>query len=238
MTVIRTFVSAAGGVGKTTILLNLAVCLARMKQKVLCLDADPGRGLLSAAGIPEESLAGSGAGGLRTTVADLSFGVIGKGRSAVLDFSTSGEPPDWVLIDAGPWLPSPELLAPGSALVVCTDASGAALARLAPFLEALTRLWRETGAPVTLDRILFSRVDVLSRVQSENARQAVRELGADALWETLVRHDYGFETHLAAGGPFIAPPGSSLGRQSARLAIEWMQQQLERSGQEHVLSLV
>ncbi len=212
MTQVLIFVSAAGGVGKTTTLLNTARHLARMGQRVLCVDADPMRGLARAAGIsPREAAAG-----IRLPVADTGLQVEAGEPSAVdgVDF-------DWVLVDAPPRWPitgaRPML---DARLVLCTDASELSLALFGDFLEELAML-RERHPGFSLHRVLLTRVDAASPVQWEHAA-SLRGLGPGRVQETVVWQDAAFAA--AARLPLFAAPGTLLYRQSARLALEWLEE--------------
>lgn len=211
MTQVRMFVSAAGGVGKTAALLNTARHLARMGQRVLCVDADPMRGLVRAAGLHPRD-AGEG---IRLPVEESSLWVEAGEPSAV-----DGADFDWVLVDAPPRWPIGARRMPEACLVLCTDASELSLALFGDFLEELDAL-RERHPGFSLHRVLLTRVDAASPVQWDFAA-SLRGLGPGRVQETVIWQDAAFTA--AARLPLFAAPGTLLYRQTARLALEWLEE--------------
>ncbi|PKN27161.1 MAG: hypothetical protein CVU65_03430 [Deltaproteobacteria bacterium HGW-Deltaproteobacteria-22] len=223
MTQIRTFFSAVPGVGKTTTVLHLAVALVRMGQRVLCVDADPARGLFRIAGLTSPANQDP----LRvdsTTLPGLSFRAQGPALSHVpiSASDSSGPAEDWILIDTVGRLPPRWTLPPGARVVVCTDASEEAPEQVERLLVDLLHM--RNGHPLfTLDRLLFSRLDWISRAQFENSHTWRKALGPMGLWRTQIRQDRTYTMRSLLQKARIAAPDSPLGDDSTRLALEWLQ---------------
>ncbi len=218
MTQIRTFASPVNGVGKTVTLLNTAIALARMGQRVHCVDTDPGHGLFAAGGLPVPDgqtpvLVAS------TRIPGLSFFAPAH-RQMPADLSKHPDvpKPDWVLVDTAVRLPATWMLPENSRMVACTDASGEVLELMAPWLEDLATLRRKHPA-FSLDRILFTRMNWTRLPDIDHLRTWRRELGEE-LWHTQIPQDRSLA--FSPGSLCLAAPDSRLGTACTLLALEWL----------------
>ncbi len=235
MTQLRTFLSTAPGVGKTTAVLHLGVALVRLGRRVTCVDADPARGLLRACGLDPAGPASV----VSTTLPGLTVLAPAPGTPWTLPEPLAGErpPPDWLLIDAAPGAPPAWTLGPRTRAVVCTDAAGEEPAHVAALLDDLERL-RERNPGFVLDRVLFTRLDRGSRERWEAYLAWEAALAPDGAWRTPLRLDRAFTLSTFAQRARLADPASRLGQDAARLAVEWLSSpEAQEEGFTHVDAL-
>lgn len=218
--------SKKGGVGKTTLALNLGLALARRGWRTLVADADP----LGCVGLSVDRLNGSG-GGLLAFPADGEepAGAIRETRVSTLQLLPAGAVPetgagegaeeaaagrlgealrsleadrDLVVVDTASGLGALGRAAVAAAdrVLVPIQAEPLALRTTHPVLETLGDL-RSRGSSVGLAGFVLSMVDTRDEVCLQVAQEAWSTLPSDLVLEAFVPRDPAFLRASAAGVP-------------------------------------
>jgi chromosome partitioning protein len=215
--------SQKGGVGKTTLALNLAYSLARGGWRVLLADCDPHgsvglsirRGSSSTPGLAELAVKAVSVSPLATRVAGLSLLLAGDsdllGTEAMR--ARLSDPELWrlllatascdvLIIDTPSGLYGPTMAAAAVAdhLLVPLQAEPLALRTTTQVLDAVARL-RDSGARVTLSGFVLSMLESRNQVSLSVAQESWRTFPIDLVWRTTLPRDPAVLQASAQGVP-------------------------------------
>jgi chromosome partitioning protein len=203
--------SQKGGVGKTTLALNLAYSLARSGWRVLLADGDPHgsvglsirRGSSTGPGLAELAGGAIPIAPLATRVPGLSL--LLAGDSEILGSEAArarlADPELWrwllattsydlLIVDTPSGLYGPTLAAAAVAdhLLVPLQAEPLALRTTTQILDAVARL-RDAGAQVTLSGFVLSMLESRNEVSLSVAQESWRTFPNELIWRTTLPRD-------------------------------------------------
>jgi chromosome partitioning protein len=215
--------SQKGGVGKTTLALNLAYSLAKSGWRVLLADCDPNGSV--GLSIRRRSQSGPGLAELATrmvAVAPIATRVSGLSILLAGDAETLGseamrarlaDPELWrllvatascdlLIVDTPSGLYGPTLAAATVAdhLLVPLQAEPLALRTTTQVLDAVARL-RDAGARLTLSGFVLSMLESRNQVSLSVAQESWRTFPVDLVWRTTLPRDPSVLQASAQGVP-------------------------------------
>lgn len=248
-----TIASQKGGVGKTTVALNLGYCLGRMAGGTLLIDLDPQGGLALASNLrnrtrlglfdiikkraaPEEALA---------EAADGSVTVLGLGEmapseithfeewawdgtlgQAVADVSSRFH---YILIDAPAGIGGPvhAALSVSQGVVMVCDCSALTLKSVPAFLGVVRHISEKFNPSLRLEGVLISLFDSANPAETAILEQVREIFPPGSLFNTIIPCDPAFEAaSLDAVPAVLADPSSNLKRVFLDLAVELREREL------------
>lgn len=252
---IVTIASQKGGVGKTTVSLNLGYSLGRFGGSTLVLDLDPQNGLGVASNLRNHTRLGfidylrqrCAADQVLAEARDGSMTVVGMGDVAPEDIRAL-ETLGWdgslgkalrelgrnfhhVLIDAPAGIGSlvNAALRASDGVIVVVNCCPLALQSLSSFLRLIQHIGETSKTGLSLDGVLISMVDRSIAAQDKVYGELMAQLPPEAVFQTIIPYDAKFQgACLEAAPAAMLPGGEEIARTFLDLTIELRQRELAR----------
>jgi len=253
--------SQKGGVGKTTLALNLAYSLARGGWRVLLADCDPHgsiglsvrRSSSNGPGLAELATRAVAVAPMATRVPGLSLLLAGDVESLGSEAMRArlSDPEIWrlllatancdlLIVDTPSGFYGPTLAAASIAdhLLVPLQAEPLALRTTTQVLDAVARL-RDIGAHVTLSGFVLSMLESRNQVSLSVAQESWRTFPADLIWRTTLPRDSAVLQASAQGVPLglLARRPPPMAKIFEQLAAEAEERLGLVTGEQHVESI-
>lgn len=256
MSRIVTVASQKGGVGKTTVALNLGYSIGRLGIRTLVVDLDPQNGLSITSNLRNHTRLGlidylkrrSGAGEVLAQARDGSMTALGMGDVApeeIRDLEAAawngslaaalrelGEGFDHMLIDApaGVGALVNAALSASDGVILVVTCCPIALQSLASFLRLVQHVSSGDGSRLALDGILLSMVDRSIAAQEKVLAELMEQIPTGLLFREAVPFDARFQSACLEAIPAVMLPGAEgLARIFLDLAVELRQRELARA---------
>ena len=242
-----TIASQKGGVGKTTVTINLGYSLRRLGTKVLIVDADPQGGVATACkstGIEKKGLVQvlRGEISLDQAVVPLKghqLSMLGTGMSKPEDliyfeeqvaanrlselFASWSSDFDFVLFDApvGVGSVTRELLSVSDSLLQVINCRAGTVKTISKLLNLYVWIRKNRNPALKLEGILFNMMTEASKIEERISKQLISRLPARLFFNTRIPSDPIFEIASLKGVPLEElSAGRAIGKNFMELAIE------------------
>ena len=256
MATIIAIANQKGGVGKTTTTVNLAACLAALRQNVLLVDLDPQGNATMGCGVDKHAVTATSYDvllGEATLTEALRW--IEKAQMQLLPANgdlTAAEvsllktdnapnrlrdalaPVAWnfdvILIDCPPSLNmlTVNALTAAQSIIVPVQCEYYALEGLSALLDTIEKVRRSTNPGLRIEGVVRTMFDPRNRLANDVSAQIVEHFG-EAVFETLVPRNVRLAEAPSYGLPIIHYDDSSRGAQSYRELARELRKRLRRS---------
>lgn len=256
MATIIAIANQKGGVGKTTTTVNLAACLAALRQNVLLVDLDPQGNATMGCGVDKHAVTATSYDvllGEATLTEALRW--IEKAQMQLLPANgdlTAAEvnllktdnapnrlrdalaPVAWnfdvILIDCPPSLNmlTVNALTAAQSVIVPVQCEYYALEGLSALLDTIEKVRRSTNPGLHIEGVVRTMFDPRNRLANDVSAQIVEHFG-EAVFETLVPRNVRLAEAPSYGLPIIHYDDSSRGAQSYRDLARELRKRLRRS---------
>ena len=256
MATIIAIANQKGGVGKTTTTVNLAACLAALRQNVLLVDLDPQGNATMGCGVDKHTVTATSYDvllGEATLTEALRW--IEKAQMQLLPANgdlTAAEvnllktdnapnrlrdalaPVAWnfdvILIDCPPSLNmlTVNALTAAQSVIVPVQCEYYALEGLSALLDTIEKVRRSTNPGLHIEGVVRTMFDPRNRLANDVSAQIVEHFG-EAVFETLVPRNVRLAEAPSYGLPIIHYDDSSRGAQSYRDLARELRKRLRRS---------
>ena len=256
MATIIAIANQKGGVGKTTTTVNLAACLAALRQNVLLVDLDPQGNATMGCGVDKHTVTATSYDvllGEATLTEALRW--IEKAQMQLLPANgdlTAAEvnllktdnapnrlrdalaPVAWnfdvILIDCPPSLNmlTVNALTAAQSVIVPVQCEYYALEGLSALLDTIEKVRRSTNPGLRIEGVVRTMFDPRNRLANDVSAQIVEHFG-EAVFETLVPRNVRLAEAPSYGLPIIHYDDSSRGAQSYRDLARELRKRLRRS---------
>ncbi|MEZ5577208.1 MAG: ParA family protein [Candidatus Competibacteraceae bacterium] len=256
MATIIAIANQKGGVGKTTTTVNLAACLAALRQNVLLVDLDPQGNATMGCGVDKHAVTATSYDvllGEATLTEALRW--IEKAQMQLLPANgdlTAAEvnllktdnapnrlrdalaPVAWnfdvILIDCPPSLNmlTVNALTAAQSVIVPVQCEYYALEGLSALLDTIEKVRRSTNPGLRIEGVVRTMFDPRNRLANDVSAQIVEHFG-EAVFETLVPRNVRLAEAPSYGLPIIHYDDSSRGAQSYRDLARELRKRLRRS---------
>jgi len=256
MATIIAIANQKGGVGKTTTTVNLAACLAALRQNVLLVDLDPQGNATMGCGVDKHTVTATSYDvllGEATLTEALRW--IEKAQMQLLPANgdlTAAEvnllktdnapnrlrdalaPVAWnfdvILIDCPPSLNmlTVNALTAAQSVIVPVQCEYYALEGLSALLDTIEKVRRSTNPGLRIEGVVRTMFDPRNRLANDVSAQIVEHFG-EVVFETLVPRNVRLAEAPSYGLPIIHYDDSSRGAQSYRELARELRKRLRRS---------
>lgn len=239
--------SQKGGVGKTTVAINLGYSLRRLGSKVLIVDADPQGGIatvckkkeLNSRGLVQVLRGEVSFADAVLPLQDEQLSVIGTGMATPEDvvyfeeeamggrlanlFESGLDSYDFVLFDApvGIGFITRELLAASDSLLQVINCRAGTAKTVARLLNLYVWMRKNFNQSLKLEGILFNMVDESNQIEQKIMKQLMSRLPVNLFFSTIIPHDSIFEIAALKGVPLEQlKAGHGIAKKFMEMAVE------------------